>query len=73
MQTTITCNNKHNAGANASPGFVISFGTRVRELDPLQLFTLSGTNRSDVVYDVASGQIFVTAYVQNLTEQTPLT
>ena len=72
-QTTITSSAMHAAGNDDAPGFLISFGTRVRQLDPLQLFSLTGTERKDVVYDVANGRISVTAYVDSSNETTPIT
>ena len=64
---------RHDVNDIAAPGFLIDFGTRVRELNPLQLFTLEGTNRSDVVFDVVNGRISLTAYVLNTSAVAPIT
>ena len=45
------------------PSFTISFGERVTETDPRKLYTLTGVNRTDVVYDYGAGNIYITAYI----------
>ena len=73
MQTTITSTQQKDVNDVAAPSFLVDFGGRVRQLDPLKLFTLTGSNRSDVVYNVAVGRVYVTAYVENPAQQTLFT
>ena len=42
--------------------FLIDFGTKVLELNPLKLFNLTGSSRADVVYEVEAGRIFLMVY-----------
>ena len=46
--------------------FLIDFGTKMLEINPLKLFTLTGTNRSDIVYSVEEGKIYVMAYPEDV-------
>ena len=69
-QTTISSTEQKVVNNVAAPSFVLDFGGRVRQLDPLQLFTLQGTDRKDVVYDVQNGKVYITAYVPNPAQQT---
>lgn len=69
LQTTVTSTQLKAVNNAAAPSFLVNFGGRVRQLDPLQLFTLQGTDRKDAVYDVQNGKVYITAYVQNLAQQ----
>jgi hypothetical protein len=42
--------------------FLIDFGEKVLELNPLKLFSLTGSDRADVVYEVEVGKIFLMVY-----------
>ena len=46
-----------------TPSFTIDFGGQVVQTNPRQLYTLTGTSRTDVVYDYSNGRIFITAYI----------
>lgn len=62
-QTRVTTAERFRTASQATPTFTINFGERVVELDPTRLFAITGTNRSDIAYDVSSGRIIITAYV----------
>ena len=42
--------------------FLINFGEKVLELNPLKLFNLTGSSRADVVYEVEYGKIYLMVY-----------
>jgi hypothetical protein len=42
--------------------FLIDFGEKVLELNPLKLFNLTGSSRADVVYEVEVGKIYLMVY-----------
>lgn len=42
--------------------FLIDFGEKVLELNPLKLFNLTGSSRADVVYEVEAGRIYLMVY-----------
>jgi hypothetical protein len=64
LQTTVAVEGPH-ISAQRMPQFRVDFGKRVVGLDPLSLFNISGTERSDVVYDVDNGVLHITAFVTN--------
>ncbi|KAK9809018.1 hypothetical protein WJX72_007977 [[Myrmecia] bisecta] len=72
-QATITLKNAYQTDSVPDPAFLISFGKRVRAYDPTKLYTLTGTNRTDVAYNVDSGEIYVAAYVQDQAIGTTIT
>ena len=45
--------------------FLIDFGQKVLELNPLKLFNVTGSNRTDVVYDVENGRVFLMVYPED--------
>jgi hypothetical protein len=47
---------------DAQMPFLIDFGEKVLELNPLKLFNLTGSSRADVVYEVEAGKIFLMVY-----------
>lgn len=49
--------------ASQGPTITINFGGRVTQLNPLLLYNLTGADRTDVVYDVNNGVVYITAYV----------
>ena len=63
LQTTIAASTAYNSGQTVTPAFTIDFGGRVNQEDPNSLFTLTGTNRTDIVYDYGNGRIFLVAYI----------
>ena len=63
LQTTITASTGYNSGDTVTPAFTIDFGGRVLQENPDSLFTLTGTNRTDIVYDYGNGRIFIVAYI----------
>ena len=42
--------------------FLIDFGEKVLELNPLKLFNLTGSSRADVVYEVEVGKVYLMVY-----------
>ena len=62
-QTRVTNSQRYQTGDQASAAFMVDFGKRVVNMDPLQLFNLTGTDRKDVAFNVQQGQIYITAYV----------
>lgn len=72
-QTKVTNSQRYQTASNASPSFLVDFGKRVLELDPTRLFIITGTDRTDVAYDVNTGRIFITAYVPDQTLRTTIT
>lgn len=42
--------------------FLIDFSDKVLELDPLKLFNVTGSNRTDVVYAVEEGKVYLMVY-----------
>ncbi|KAK9840767.1 hypothetical protein WJX81_003336 [Elliptochloris bilobata] len=64
-QVAIHSTERYAVTNNPRPVFVLDFGGRLAALDPLLLFNISGTNRTDVVYDVAAGRVFVVTHVPN--------
>ena len=69
----MTTSQQFHSGSEASPGFVVDFGTRVVQMDPTKLFNISGTNRTDVALDVNAGRVYITAYVLNSTAPSTIT
>jgi len=63
LQTTISSGSGYDNGRTVTPSFTIDFGGQVRQTDPRQLYTLTGTPRSDVLYDYGNGRVFITAYI----------
>ena len=63
VQVTIQSGTGYDNGQSVTPSFTIDFGGRVAANDPSALYTLSGANRTDVVYDIANGRVFITAYI----------
>ncbi|KAK9800174.1 hypothetical protein WJX73_003425 [Symbiochloris irregularis] len=72
-QTRVTNTQRYNMATSASPAFLVDFGERVTEVDPLQLFTMTGTDRKDVVYNVERGQIYITGFIANLSAPVTVT
>lgn len=52
---------------------MVDFGERVTGMDPLQLFTMTGTDRKDVVYNMEAGQIYITGYISNVSAPATVT
>ena len=88
MQVHISCSERYLVTHNPSPTFLVDYGQKVLQFDPLQLFNISGTNRqacslskvtnyssqpyeatsahrTNVVYELNSGQVWVTAFVND--------
>ena len=63
LQTTIRSGSGYTNGQTVSPSFTIDFGGQVRDENPSNLYSLSGTDRTDVVYDYGNGRIFIMAYI----------
>ena len=63
LQVSISSGSGYQSGQTVEPSFTISFGERVTETDPRKLYTLTGVNRTDVVYDYGAGNIYITAYI----------
>ena len=59
----ISTTEKNQVIGNPNPVFVINFGERIVQLDPLSLFTIKGTTATDVVYDVDAGRVTVAAFL----------
>ena len=56
-----------------SPTITISFGGRVLELNPQRLYSLTGVDRTDTVYNADTGTIYVTAYLPEGAGNTDIT
>lgn len=52
--------------------FFIDFTEKVLEDNPLKLFNVTGSNRTDAVYDVEKGQIFLKVYVDDTSKETSI-
>lgn len=63
VQTAITSTEPKQVTGNPTPCFIIDFGERVVQLDPLTLFTIEGTSATDVVYDVNAGRVTIQAHL----------
>lgn len=63
VQTTIAASAAYSSGQTVTPAFTIDFGGRVSQENPDSLFTMTGTNRTDIVYDYGNGRIFIVAYI----------
>lgn len=53
---------------HTNPTITVNYGGRVAQLNPLLLYNISGAARTDVVYDVNSGVVTITAYVDDATQ-----
>ncbi len=53
---------------HTNPTITVNFGGRVAQLNPLLLYTISGVDRTDVLYNVNSGIVTITAYVDNASD-----
>jgi len=53
--------------------FLIDFGEKVLELNPLKLFNITGSSRADVVYEVEVGKIYLMVYPDDDEEETLIT
>ena len=73
FQTRITTSERFQTSDQASPSFTIDFGERVVQMDPTRLFNISGTNRTDIEFDVGSGRMFITAYILDTSVGTSIT
>lgn len=63
LQPVITSGSGYTSGQTVTPSFTINFGKQVMEANPQRLYTLTGVDRTDVVYDYVTGRIFITAYI----------
>ena len=70
LQTTVTTTQLVTSAT--SPTVTISFGGRVLELNPVKLYTLTGVDRTDTVYNVDTGTIYVTAYLPDGSSNTDI-
>lgn len=73
LQPAISSRTGYSSGPITDPTFIIDFGERVRGTDAQQLYTLTGAERTDVVYDSAQGRIYITAYIQPAQQNTAAT
>ncbi len=71
LQTTVTTTQQVTSAT--SPTVTISFGGRVLELNPQRLYTLTGVDRTDTVYNVDFGTVYVTAYLPEGSGNTDIT
>ena len=53
---------------HTSPTIIVNYGGRVAQLNPLLLYNISGAARTDVVYNVNTGVVTITAYVDDATQ-----
>lgn len=53
---------------HTSPTITVDYGGRVAQLNPLLLYNISGASRTDVVYNVNTGVVAVTVYVDDATQ-----
>lgn len=53
---------------HTSPTITVDYGGRVDQLNPLLLYNISGVSRTDVVYNVNTGVVAITAYVDDATQ-----
>ncbi|DBA93931.1 TPA: hypothetical protein ACH3X3_013969 [Trebouxia sp. C0006] len=54
--------------AHTHPTITVNYGGRVAQLNPLLLYNISGAARTDVVYNVNTGVVIITAYVDDATQ-----
>ncbi|KAK9812889.1 hypothetical protein WJX72_005294 [[Myrmecia] bisecta] len=71
-QVVIKSSEPYGVTNNPTPLFLVDFGEKVLEIDPLQLFNITGTNRTDVAYELNSGQIWVLAHISKPSMATQL-
>ncbi|KAL0042483.1 hypothetical protein WJX79_001296 [Trebouxia sp. C0005] len=53
---------------HTNPTITVNYGGRVAQLNPLLLYNISGAARTDVVYNVNTGVVDITAYVDDATQ-----
>ena len=53
---------------HTNPTITVNYGGRVAQLNPLLLYNISGAARTDVVYNVNTGVVIITAYVDDATQ-----
>lgn len=70
-QTSVTTTQQVTSAT--SPTVTISFSGRVLELNPQRLYTLTGVDRTDTVYNVDTGTVYVTAYLPEGSGNTDIT
>lgn len=66
MQVTIT--SPQLVTDQTNPTITVNYGGRVAQLNPLLLYNISGASRTDVVYNVNTGVVTITAYVDDATQ-----
>ena len=71
LQTSVTTTQQVTSAT--SPTVTISFSGRVLELNPQRLYTLTGVDRTDTVYNVDTGTVYVTAYLPEGSGNTDIT
>lgn len=69
----ITSNVEYAQVTDTKIPFLIDFGEKVLEEDPLGLFNVTGSNRTDLVYEVEEGKIYLMVYPDDEDKATTIT
>jgi len=73
LPVTVTFESHYAETNEAHLPFLIDFSDKVLELNPLKLFNVTGSNRTDVVYAVETGKIYLMVYPDYETSSTLIT